>query len=331
MKDYIQRIIHAFTASTTEHAEKVTKEVHQWLLSPEHADEKEAALYSLWDATKGHASKDTWKSLSDVYKKIGAEKNPTANNHLKIWRYAAAIVLLTVSISGTFFLTKNFNSEVTMVENFTPDGNMNRIELPDGSIVQTNSGTLLLYPETFKGDTRTVYLIGEANFNVKKNPNKPFIVKSTTVSVTAIGTEFNVAAYPDSDHIITTLINGKIKVDCDGSKKSYILTPGQQVTYKKNSATSSFENANLEDVTAWQKGIFVFRGNTMKEIMNALEHRFNVTFQCNISQFNEDKYNFRFRQSASIEEIMNIMQEIVLEGFDYRIEGNICYIKPNKK
>lgn len=330
MKDYIQRLISAFTAS--EHSEEVTKEVHQWLLKDEHANEKEQALNTLWKETEGKVDAGTWTSLEKVYDKIGVGQQVAKPRYrMRVWQYAAAVVVvLAVAISGTFYYTKDRYSEIAMVEKFTPAGNMNIIELPDGSKVQTNSGTILLYPEVFKGDTRTVYLIGEANFKVKKNPEQPFIVKSTTMSVTALGTEFNVMAYPENEEIIATLIHGKIKVDCNSGKESYILNPGQQVTYLRTTSKSLLADANLDDVTAWQKGLFVFRGATMKEILSTLERRYAKTFQYNSNLFNEDKFNFRFRENSSIDEILNVMEEVV-GGFDYKIEGDICYIKTIKK
>lgn len=329
MKDYIQKIIRTFTASG--HNEAVTKEVHQWLLNEEHADEKEAELHTLWNETEGKADAGTWTSLSKVYNKIGVGKQKNAQNYrMKTWQYAAAaVVVLAVSISGTFFFTKNIYSEIAMIEKFTPAGEMNMIVLPDGSQVQTNSGTMLLYPESFKGDTRTVYLIGEANFKVKKNPDKPFIVKSRTMAITALGTEFNVSAYPDSNELIATLIHGKIKVDCNNGMESYILSPEQQVTYLSSTQQSALTETNLEDVTAWQKGLYIFRGDTMKEIFAVLERRFDITFQCNISHFSDDKYNFSFRKNSNIREIVDIMKEVV-GGFDYKIDNNICYIKLTK-
>lgn len=331
MKDYIQRIICVFTAS--KHGGKLTKEVHQWLVDEEHAQEKEAAMHTLWNETEGKIDADTWNSLSEVYDKIGVggQKNIRRVRIRRIWQYtAAAIVVLAVTISGTFMMTKNKYSAVAMVEKFTPAGNMNKIQLPDGSEVLTNSGTLLLYPEIFKGDTRTVYLIGEANFRVKKDADKPFIVKSGTVSVTALGTEFNVAAYPETNEVIATLLTGKIKVDCNSGMNSYILNPGEQLVYQNYTTRSYLAQANIEDVTAWQKGLIVFRGQTMKEILATLERRFNVTFQCNISSFSNDKYNFSFRQNASLKEIIEVMREIV-GGFDYKIEENMCYIKNKEK
>ena len=329
MKDYIKRIMRVFTAS--EHSEEVTKEVHQWLVDKEHADEKEAALHALWDETEGKVEEGTWASLESVYNKVGAAKKPKTVFYLGWGRYAAAaVILMAISIFSTFFLTKRQYTELAMIENFTQLGQMNQIELPDGSTVQTNSGTVLLYPESFKGDTRTVYLIGEANFKVKKNPSQPFIVRSTTMAVTALGTEFNVAAYPESNEMVATLINGKIQVDCNNGKDSFILEPGQQITYWRSTGESILANANLEDVTAWQKGMFVFRGVTMKEILTTLERRYAVTFQYNANLFNADKYNFRFREKSTIEEILAILQEVA-GGFDYRLEGDICYVKAIKK
>jgi len=327
MKDYISKIIRIFT--DFDQKPEITQEVHQWLLEPEHADEKETALKSLWEKTEQMPDASTWDSLAAVYQKVEADKK-TSFRYLRLWRYAAAaVILLAVSVSGTFFFTKNRYSEVAMVQQFTPDGNMKTVELPDGSLVQTNSGTLLLYPKAFKGDTRTVYLIGEANFKVKKNPDKPFIVKSTTMSVTALGTEFNVAAYPESNEIVATLIHGKVFVDCGEGKRNYILSPGQEVTFSRNTGMSFMKNANLADVTAWQKGEFVFRGVTIKGILSTLERRFNMTIQCNVSFFNNDKYNFRFRKNADITEILEVMKEVV-GGFKYKIDGNVCYLKSAK-
>ena len=158
MKDYIQKIINVFTASR--HSKDVTGEVHQWLVDKEHAEEKETALRTLWNETEGKVDAGTWLSLANVYEKVGTGKKSEVRFRVHFLRYAAAAVLLiAVSVSTTFFLTKKEYGEVAMVENLTHSGKMNYIQLPDGSMVQTNSGTILLYPERFKGDTRTVYLI----------------------------------------------------------------------------------------------------------------------------------------------------------------------------
>lgn len=54
-----------------------------------------------------------------------------------------------------------------------------------------------------------------------------------------------------------SLLHGKVKVDCDEERRNYILHPGQQIIYQKNSGQVVLANADVEAVTAWQKG-FVY-------------------------------------------------------------------------
>lgn len=330
MKNYIQKIINVFTAA--EHSENVTREVYQWLLDKEHANEKDAALNTLWKETEGKVDAGTWTSLENVYDKVGVSVGTKKQYQLFPWKYAAAVAMLIVAVSSTFWLTKNTFKEktVAMIEQYIPDGKTHEFELPDGSRVHVNSGTLLLYPDAFKGDTRTVYLIGEADFKVKKNPDKPFIVRSANMSVTALGTEFNVAAYPEDPEIVATLIQGKVRVNYEQSDHSYILKPGQQVVYDRKTAQSKITDANLEDVTAWQRGQIVFRGSTMEEILLTLGRRFDITFQYNVNLFtNNDKYNFSFSKNADIAEVMEVMKEVTGK-FTYKIDKNVCYMKTVK-
>ena len=326
MKNYIQKIINVFTAS--EHSENVTKEVHQWLVDEEHADEKDTALNTLWKETEGKVDAGTWTSLENVYHKVGVSADTKKQYRLFPWKYAAAVAMFVKTVSGTFLLTKNAFEEktVAMIEQYIPDGKTHEFELPDGSRVHVNSGTLLLYPDAFKGDTRTVYLIGEADFKVKKNPDKPFIVRSANMSVTALGTEFNVAAYPEDPEIVATLIQGKVKVDYEQSDNSYILSPWQQVVYNRKTAQSKVADANLEDVTAWKRGQIIFRGSTMEEILLTLERRFDITFQYNTNLFTNDEYNFSFSKNTDIGEVMEVIKEVTGK-FTYKIDKNICYMK----
>ena len=121
MKDYIRQIIRIFTNSSLD---KTTREeVHQWLVSPEHADEKEAALHELWIETEGRPSKNMHESLKAVYRKAGVTASQKRQRYyLKFTRYAAAVTLLVLSVSATYFLTKAEYSEIAMVENYTRAG-----------------------------------------------------------------------------------------------------------------------------------------------------------------------------------------------------------------
>lgn len=325
MKDYVRRIIQKFTSSF-QNKEDVYK-IHQWLVEPEHADEKEWALYEVWTETEGCVETDMQKSLDAIYRKAGVVE--PRKKYISLWRvtrYAAAIALLLVSVSSTFYLTKDYYAESDMVEYYTRAGEVQYIDLPDGTRVQTNSGTLLLFPKKFTGKTRTVFLQGEANFKVKPNPEQPFIVRSNTLAVTALGTEFNVSAYADKEEIVATLLEGKVKVACGTNGESYILAPGQQLAFKKDMGESRLSDAVVEDVTAWQKGILVFRSVTVKEILATLQRKYNVAIRYDKYRFNDDKYNFRFLEKSDLQGVLNVMK-VVVGDFDYVMEDGACVIK----
>ena len=207
---------------------------------------------------------------------------------------------------------------------------MRNLTLPDGTQVLINSQSTLLYPKEFTGDTRSVYLVGEATFKVKRDEEHPFIVKSSDFQVTALGTEFNVTAYPDEEEVTATLISGKVLVEYNGQKKQEILKPNEQLAYNKRSRSGNVLRPDMQDVTAWQHGELVLRSMTLEEIFTRLERKYPYTFVYSFRSMKEDRFNLTFGQNASIEEIMDIVARVA-GNLDYQIVGDKCYISINGK
>ncbi len=68
------------------------------------------------------------------------------------------------------------------------------------------------FPCGFGDGHRMVDLTGEAFFEIKKDPSKPFSVQSGTTTVQVLGTRFNIMAYPDEPVGRYTLLQGTIRV-----------------------------------------------------------------------------------------------------------------------
>lgn len=83
-------------------------------------------------------------------------------------RIAAVLIIPILSVTAPYLYIRNYYSEPEMIQCFVAEGDTQELTLPDGSKVNINSGSLLLYPKEFKGDTRSIYLVGEGNFSVKK-------------------------------------------------------------------------------------------------------------------------------------------------------------------
>ena len=142
-------------------------------------------------------------------------------------KYAAVIALMLLTGAATFFVTDRLQPvrHVEMAELFVPYGESRQVILPDGSQVWVDAGSLLVYPKDFTDtETRTVYLTGEASFTVRKNTEKPFIVKTTYLDVQALGTVFTVASYPADSCTSTILEEGSVKVDGKGRRNTSRLS-----------------------------------------------------------------------------------------------------------
>lgn len=328
MPNYIQQIIELF--GHNKYSTDTQKKVRDWLADEEHADEKSDALYGLWkQAAKEHSPKNMQESIQRMQTNIGkpliySNRSP----RLLIWKVAAA-VLLAVSSVSIYLLMQNMGPE-DLVESYMPTAEMGRLTLPDGTEVLLNSQSTLLFPKVFKGKTRSVYLIGEANFKVKSDKKHPFIVKANDFQVTALGTEFNVKAYPNSNELIATLIEGRVNVEFNDLRSHVILHPNEQLIYDKYTKKNNLRKPEMEEVTAWQRGDLVFSNMKLEDILMVMERKFPYRFIYSLQSLTDKTYSFKFHNKTSLKEVMTIMAQVVGD-IKYSIKGNTCYIESQDK
>jgi ferric-dicitrate binding protein FerR (iron transport regulator) len=318
MNKYTDKIIELYTTHDLDGY--MRDNFHKWLIRKEHEAEKENALLELWHQTENAATAGTMAALSFLKLKAGFNAKKT-NAILSVWKYAAAIVLM-LSATTAYLFTGHNPQDLSFIEQFVGAGQTDTLVLPDGSTVVANSGTIILYPDNFGHEARTLYLSGEANFKVTKKPEAPFTVKSKHAAVMALGTEFNMSTYADDHKLKVTLISGVIKVETDDNQTDFILdTAGEQFVYHTALKQYAINQVDLYDETAWQRGELVFRGTTLKEVLTVLERKYDVSFQCKLPLFNEDKYNFHFKRETPLSEILKII-ETVAGKFEYSITYN---------
>lgn len=331
MDNYFKRIFDLYTSSSQ--SREMVNAFGLWLTDSSHKDKKENAMFELWKHTNAKMDRnDIDRSLNEVYQKAGrynvnipsAARKPV--QLFRMLKYTAVITLFFFSVASTWYLTRKTYSGNGLTETYTCTGERKTFLLPDGSEVNINSSSCIIYPDKFNRKERTVFLTGEASFKVKKDCRKPFIVRSGDISVTAIGTEFNISAYPEDKEIITTLIEGKVKVECNnGEKTSYILNPGEQVTFTKKTGESEKNIADLMSACAWKEGVLVFSGVPLEDILQSLHRKYGIDFHVNPKHLNGDKYTLHFPENATIDTILGIIQKVIAD-FEYKISGNDCYI-----
>ena len=122
-----------------------------------------------------------------------------------------------------------------------PFGRRHSITLSDGTRVQLNSGSRLIFPAGFSGKNREVYLKGEGYFEVFKNPNQPFIVKTNVMDIKVLGTIFNISAYEDEQNAYAVLVEGKVAV----LQKKQIICHNRQKSESGTRLFLFFSNENF--------------------------------------------------------------------------------------
>ncbi len=323
--NYFKRIIDLFTAG--EFSEAGKRAFFRWLAEEEHSGEKDRMLKELWDQSGHKADAKTRNSWEAFRKKAGLQEKMPRIQRVKVWQTVAA-VLLVISLSAiyTTYRTKRDVSSAGLLEQYVPVAVTERLVLPDGSEVHLNSGSLLLYPEEFTGKSRSVYLSGEANFKVRPDKKRPFVVKSNDFQVTVLGTEFDLLAYPGDSLVRVTLLSGTVEATYNNLDKHTVLSPNQQLVYNKISGSSCINYPDIEDVTAWQRGEIIFKGTTLSEIITVLKRKYPYQFIYHEERFSNDTYTFRFKEDAPLEEVMEIITQVA--GYiRYNIVNDTCFIE----
>ena len=196
-----------------------------------------------------------------------------------------------------------------------PAGGEYRLTLEDGTVVQVNAASELLFPTHFKQHVRQVELRGEAYFRVKHNPERPFNVLLGTLNVQVTGTTFNIKAYEEEGNVSITLVEGSVNVR-EGQKVLAALSPGEQFTYHKTTRDYSTAQADISVITGWTEDKFVFRNEPIGTIMAELSRWYNVDI--NVSEDIQDiRYSGILSRKQPLVEILNILH--LTNELDFKI------------
>ena len=206
-----------------------------------------------------------------------------------------------------------------------PYGQRHILTLSDGTRVQLNSGSRMVFPAEFLDKKREVYLIGEGYFEVTKNPDKPFIVKTNFVNIKVLGTVFNISAYEDEQMATTVLVEGKVVVSQKNKLFGYTenkLEPGQGCFYSSASFTSEIRKVDLYEHVSWKDGLLPFRDRALVNIVNRVEKYYNHKVLIEGEKLANTLISGKLVLSDNIDEAVQYLAKTVEGGFDKKEDGS---------
>lgn len=250
-------------------------------------------LYLAADTACAHRKVATEKALKKVKSRMVART-------ISSWEWVqriAAVLLIPVLVA--WFLQYNDSNDkiAQLIEIKTNPGMITKVILPDSTLVFLNSNSSLRYPVEF-GDSREVTLDGEAYFEVTKNPKKRFFVSTPHCSqIEVLGTHFNVEAYADELHVLTTLLEGSVRFLYKGAsnRMNYtMMSPGEKLVYNSALNEVKLYKTTCLSETAWKEGKIIFKDTPLKEALRLLEKRFNVKFIIRNDKWSDSSFTGTF-------------------------------------
>lgn len=205
------------------------------------------------------------------------EKSYLSVNWRKAMQWAAIFLLPVLSAFTVYYFTQRPQRNLQPTVITAQKGEKAEVVLPDGSNVWINSGSTLTYDRHFNGKERSVYLQGEAYFEVTENKKRPFIVHTKHITVQALGTSFNVRSYETDSLASAVLLEGKVKVSASGHET--ILSVNERATFDKRKQTLWADRVEALNFIEWKNGNIYFSNQTYDEIARALSRIYNVEIQ----------------------------------------------------
>lgn len=277
---------------TKEELDKLRKELDS-------TDDKqlEKEMFDVWmeeDFDNQDIDNETIDNLKHrINRQIESGKNRRHITPIRKIMQIAATILLPIFVISTIYLyheNKSHENEIMTVN--TGKGEKASVILPDGTSIALNSSSYFRYnPQDFNKENRLVEFEGEAYFQVAKNPNKPFEIKSKGIEIQVLGTTFNLNVRPDKNIAELALENGRVKLTSTISNQSITMEKEQKayINLSDGKITVTKDN-NIDYSSAWKRGEIIFRNTRFCDVISRLEDNYGVQIETDYKNAESDLF-----------------------------------------
>lgn len=248
---------------------------------------------------------------------------------IRLLKIGAAVLLILTSLRlGVYFESNSFERKTNQLSQAieVPYGSRTRLILNDGTIAWINSGSKLTYSSSFVSKKkRSVYLEGEAYFEVVSDKEWPFIVKTNFGEIEVLGTKFSVKDYAEDDLLEVVLAEGAVNLVLKDSEDSPIsVKPNQQIVLNKLSGEVRINKVPKAMANQWTTGAHFFNEISLVQIAKILEKSFDVVIVFRNEAKKELVFYSDFRSDNSLGDILEILSSS--NKFKYLRSGDLIEI-----
>jgi ferric-dicitrate binding protein FerR (iron transport regulator) len=341
------------------------KELFAWVYNNTENERLFYTLKDIWETAKykqvvvKSETDGEWEKFALIAIRKKTVKFTEHQNKLRKLYRVLKVAAFVVFAFGIGFLTQRVLPQKEIYASVkVPFGAKTEVELADGSKVWVNSGSSLKYPARMDGKEVSLYLHGEAYFDIVSNSKRKLNVKTSTINIQVLGTSFNVRSYDDEDEVETTLVKGLISISGQVGDKSIepiVLKPHEQMRLIKGnmkltvknmdekSVSPNMENemkrvavrplvkptleikerVDLVPITSWKENKLIFKNERFEKLAREMERWYDVRIKIEDSLLLSTVYTGTF-EKETIEQAMKALSLSL--PFTYRIEKNEIHV-----
>jgi ferric-dicitrate binding protein FerR (iron transport regulator) len=241
---------------------------------------------------------------------LPAAKPASRRMSIRPWMKAAAVLLPLIAAGMYLWQQQRSGSSLhTLLTRHNATAQVQQLLLPDSSRVILGAHTSIRFPKQFTEQNRTVELLeGKAFFDVRTDPQHPFIVESNDIRTTVLGTSFSVASYKGLYTCRVTVMAGKVQVHTNNNNYG-VLTPAERITIADGQTPPLRDTIALNDNMAWTRGETVLRNASIEELIQMLHEQYAVNIKTSLDK-QQGSYTVRLPAAMPLKEVLEVIEKI---------------------
>ncbi len=242
-------------------------------------------------------------------------------------KYAAVLIIVFFLsfLTHRYTTTESETPAISYVEKVSPPGKKITTLLPDGTTVKLNSGSKIIIPSHFSGKKREVVLFGEAFFDVKRDEEKPFVIKTADLEVEVLGTSFDVKAYSDGTTQQVAVRSGSVRVTSSTPNQVVHLRQNEMIRLSAGGKLSKSTDLDKDMVFGWMEQKLVFKDNSLMEVFKTIEKWYGIEIKVREASLSDKQYTAVFENNPSLDHVMGSISHVY--KFKYELNEKILIIE----
>lgn len=283
--------------------------------------QREELWFSALAADDSHVY-DAEKAFSRFQRRTRRKQASRFRIPVVLYRVAAVVLILVACGISYWQGGSRMQDRFTDIVVEAPLGSKSKLTLPDGSLVWLNAGSRIVYSQGFGVKDRHLTLHGEAYFEVTKNKDLPFDVRTKEINVTVLGTKFNFRNYDEDEEVVVNLLEGRVQLDNHlRDIEARFLAPSEKMILNKHTGEMLISKAKVANAKEWMNDRLFFDEMCLVDIVKELERSYNERIIIEGEGLKERRFYALFNtREQTIRDVLDIMRET--GKLQYKIEGD---------